>query len=116
MNTVAEAASIVERIGSPALRTMIDTSAASIAEAEPVADLVRRWLPTGLIAHVQLNDRNRRGPGEGKDRFAPVLGALKAGGYEGWLAMEPFIYEPDGPTCAARAIGYVSGILEALDA
>jgi hypothetical protein len=26
--------------------------------------------------------------------------------------MEPFIYEPDGPTCAARMIGYVSGLLE----
>jgi D-psicose/D-tagatose/L-ribulose 3-epimerase len=28
--------------------------------------------------------------------------------------MEPFDYIPDGPTCAARAIGYVAGILEAL--
>jgi D-psicose/D-tagatose/L-ribulose 3-epimerase len=26
--------------------------------------------------------------------------------------MEPFIYEPDGPTCAARMIGYVAGLLE----
>ena len=33
-------------------------------------------------------------------------------GYAGWVAMEPFIYEPDGPTCAARMIGYVSGLLE----
>ncbi len=34
--------------------------------------------------------------------------------YQGWLAMEPFNYRPDGPTCAARSIGYVSGLLEAL--
>ena len=26
--------------------------------------------------------------------------------------MEPFVYEPDGPTCAARMIGYVAGLLE----
>jgi D-psicose/D-tagatose/L-ribulose 3-epimerase len=26
--------------------------------------------------------------------------------------MEPFVYEPDGPTCAARMIGYVEGLLE----
>jgi hypothetical protein len=26
--------------------------------------------------------------------------------------MEPFIYEPDGPTCAARMIGYIAGLLE----
>jgi hypothetical protein len=28
-------------------------------------------------------------------------------------AVEPFVYEPDGPTCAARAIGYLQGLLEA---
>lgn len=113
VNTVAEAAAIVERVGSPHLRTMIDTSAAAQAEAEPVADVVTRWMPTGLIGHVQLNDRNRRGPGQGGDRFAPVIKALRATGYQGWLAMEPFDYVPDGPTCAARAIGYVQGVMEA---
>lgn len=113
VNTVAEAAAILHRIGHPALRTMIDTSAAAQSETEPVADLVARWLPTGLIAHVQLNDRNRRGPGEGEDRFAPVIAALRRGGYQGWLAMEPFVYLPDGPSCAARNIGYVQALLEA---
>lgn len=112
VNTVGEAAAIVQRIGSPGLRTMIDTSAAALSEAAPVADLVERWLPTGLVAHVQLNDRNRRGPGEGTDRFAPVIAALARGGYDGWLAMEPFEYVPDGPTCAARCIGYVQALLE----
>ncbi len=112
VNTVAEAAAIVRRIANPALRTMIDTSAAGLSEAEPVAELIARWLPSGLIAHVQLNDRNRRGPGQGEDRFAPILRALIRGGYDGWLAMEPFDYHPDGPCCAARAIGYVQALLE----
>lgn len=115
VNTLAEAAAIVRRIDSPGLRTMIDTSAAARMEPEPVADAVRRWVPTGLIGHVQLNDRNRRGPGQGADRFAPVLKALRATGYTGWVAMEPFDYIPDGPTCAARAIGYVQGLLETME-
>jgi hypothetical protein len=34
-------------------------------------------------------------------------------GYEGWIAMEPFQYKPDGAACAARAIGYVQGLMEA---
>ena len=38
-----------------------------------------------------------------------MLAALKRTGYDGWIAMEPFEYMPDGPTCAARSIGYVSG-------
>jgi D-psicose/D-tagatose/L-ribulose 3-epimerase len=114
INTVDEAAAIVRRIGSPAVRTMIDTCAAAAEERERVETVIERWMPTGLIAHVQLNDRNRRGPGQGKDAFAPVLAALKRSSYAGWVAMEPFEYVPDGRACAARAIGYVSGILEAL--
>jgi sugar phosphate isomerase/epimerase len=114
INTIAEAAGIVDAVGSPALRTMIDCSAAARMEPEPLASVVDRWLPTGRIAHVQVNDPNRRGPGEGEVAFAPVLAALVRNGYEGVVAVEPFKYVPDGQTCAARAIGYLRGILEAL--
>jgi D-psicose/D-tagatose/L-ribulose 3-epimerase len=114
VTTVAEAAAIVERVKSPALKTMIDTAAAAGGEAEPVAAVFERWLSSGLIAHVHFNDRNRRGPGQGDDAFAPVLAALKRHDYGGWIGLEPFEYIPDGPTCAARSIGYVAGILEAL--
>ncbi len=112
INTIAEASAVVQRIGNPAFKTMVDTSAAGRMEVEPLADVIRRWMPTGLMDHIQLNDRNRRGPGEGDDKFGPVLQALAETGYAGWVAMEPFIYEPDGPTCAARMIGYVAGLLE----
>lgn len=112
VNTIAEAREVVARIGNPAFRTMVDTLAASLMEPEPVADAIRRLMPSGLMAHIQLNDRNRRGPGQGDDRFAPVVRALRETGYDGWIAMEPFVYEPDGATCAARMIGYVAGLLE----
>jgi sugar phosphate isomerase/epimerase len=112
VNTLAEAEQMVRRIANPAFRTMVDTLAASLMEPEPVADAIRRWMPTGLMAHIQLNDRNKRGPGQGDDKFAPVIAALRETGYDGWVAMEPFVYEPDGPTCAARMIGYVAGLLE----
>ena len=72
-------------------------------------------MPTGLVAHVQLNDSQPPRPGPGRRRVrARARGASKRTGYTGWLAMEPFDYIPDGPTCAARSIGYVAGILEAL--
>lgn len=113
VNTLEEAAALVRRIAKPALKTMLDTSAAGLTETLPVADLVRKWMPTGLVAHVQFNDRNRRGPGEGEDKFAPVVRALRETGYKGWIAMEPFLYKPDGAATAARAIGYVQGLMEA---
>ncbi len=33
--------------------------------------------------------------------------------FSGFCAVEPFDYHPDGATSAARAIGYLRGILEA---
>ena len=113
VNTVEEAAAIVRAVGNRGLRTMVDCSAAGLSEAEPVADVLNKWLPSGLIAHIHFNDPNRRGPGEGELQFGPIIAALEAADYLGIAAIEPFIYEPDGPTCAARAIGYMRGVIEA---
>jgi sugar phosphate isomerase/epimerase len=69
-------------------------------------------MPTGHIAHVQLNDPNRRGPGQGDMQFGAILEALRTNNYTGELAIEPFEYLPDGPTCAAQSIGYLKGLFE----
>jgi D-psicose/D-tagatose/L-ribulose 3-epimerase len=114
IHTLQEAADIVRAIGCPALRTMLDCCAAARAEASPPAQLLEHWLPTGLVAHVQVNDSNLRGPGQGALRFGPVFAALHRHRYGGWVSVEPFEYRPDGPACAARAIGYVRGVLEGL--
>src|SRR5947207_2575792 len=50
----------------------------------------------------------------GEPRAAPLLASLKRHGYGGDIAVEPFDYVPDGPAAAARAIGYLRGILEGL--
>lgn len=112
--TVAEGAAIANRTGNPALRTMLDTCSAGNGESESVVALLERFVPTGVIAHVHFNDRNRRSPGQGSDRFGPVLAALRRTGYAGFAAVEPFDYLPDGPTSAARAIGYLRALEETL--
>jgi sugar phosphate isomerase/epimerase len=114
INTLAEAAKLVKAIGRKSVRTMLDCSAAGRTEKEPLPALIDKYLPRGLIAHVQVNDRNRRGPGQGEQRFAPLLAALVRHKYSGDIAVEPFDYVPDGPAAAARAIGYIRGILETL--
>ncbi|MDO9414306.1 MAG: sugar phosphate isomerase/epimerase family protein [Pseudolabrys sp.] len=114
INTIAEAADIVTAISNPALRTMLDCSSAGSTETESIPDAIKRWLPTGLIGHVHLNDPNRRGPGEGDLHFSPIFEALREQNYAGDYGIEPFVYVPDGPTCAARAIGYVRGAMEAV--
>ncbi|MEO5669503.1 MAG: sugar phosphate isomerase/epimerase family protein [Ramlibacter sp.] len=119
INTVAQAAHLVDDIGSPALKTMIDCSAAGQTEVHAVDALMAQWMPTGHIAHVQVNDPNRRGPGQGEMLFAPILETVQRmqtlGHYDGIVAVEPFDYVPDGPGCAAHSIGYLKGIMQGLD-
>lgn len=114
INTIAEAAKMVEQIGSLALRTMLDCNHASKMEGESLPQVIERWVGTGMIGHVQINDGNRRGPGQGSIEFAPIFAALATSGYLGDMSVEPMDYVPDGPGAAARSIGYVQGILEAL--
>lgn len=112
ITTIAEAAGIVAAIGLPALTAMIDTSAAWGGEAEAPEALIRRHMPEGLLGHVHFNESNRRGPGQGDHCFAPIVAALTATGYDGIVGIEPFDYHPDGGSSAARAIGYVRGLME----
>ena len=107
---------MVAEINCASVRTMLDCSSAGRMEKEPLPALVERYVPRGMIAHVQVNDRNRRGPGQGEQRFAPLFASLRKHRYPGDIAVEPFDYVPDGPGAAARAIGYIRGILEALEA
>jgi D-psicose/D-tagatose/L-ribulose 3-epimerase len=113
VNTIEEAVNIVRQIGSPSVKTMLDCSSAALTETESLPDLIGRWIPTGLIAHVHFNDPNRRGPGDGELDFGPILKALRKANYQGDAAIEPFIYEPDGPACAARGISYLRRLMDA---
>ena len=109
VNTVDEALAIIREIGSPALKTMVDCYATA-ANGEDVPGLLDRHLPSSEIVHVHFNDDDKRGPGEGSIDFAAVLAALRRHGCAGAAAVEPFVYLPDGPACAARAIGYLRGL------
>jgi D-psicose/D-tagatose/L-ribulose 3-epimerase len=119
-NTVEEAARMIEEIGLPSLRTMIDCSAAGQTETQPVHELMAQWMPRGVIGHIQVNDPNRRGPGQGEMDFGPILRVLAEmeaqGHFPGVVGVEPFDYVPDGPGCAARSIGYLRGVLQGLQA
>ena len=119
-NTVEECARMVDEIAEPALRTMIDCSAAGQTEKLPVHELMAQWMPRGVVGHVQVNDPNRRGPGQGALDFGPVLRALRdmeaQGHFPGIVGVEPFDYVPDGPGCAAHSIGFLRGVLQGLQA
>jgi sugar phosphate isomerase/epimerase len=101
LTTVEEAAALVARVDRPAFVTMIDTSSAGLGEADPVPEVIRRWVPTGLVGHIHLNDTNRGAPGTGENDFHAVLAALLDTGWTGALSVEPFVTVLDGQTTLA---------------
>ena len=107
--SVDEAVSIIETIGEASLSTMIDCYAAA-SNGEDIPALLDKWVPAGAVSHIHFNDDNKRGPGEGGTNFRAILDKLAALDYGGGCAVEPFVFEPDGPSCAARAIGYLRGL------
>lgn len=111
INSVAEAAALIDAIGVPSLKTMIDTKAALQAERQRVPDLLDDWLPTGKIAHLQLNDKDGAAPGMGPTDFGAIVAAIGRNGYAGTVAIEPFVYEPSRAAVAAYTIGYLRGLL-----
>lgn len=116
VRTVDEAIGVLDEIGSPGLATMLDASAAGQAESDPVAVVLDRGLAAGRIAHVQINAVNRKAPGQGPEFLIDLFRVMQNRGYDRTVAVEPFIYEPDGTGSAAFAAGYVRGLMEAVSA
>ena len=114
VHTVDEAIAVLDEIGSPGLATMLDASAAGQAEAEPVAAVLDRALAAGRIAHVQINAVNRMAPGQGPEFLIDIFRVLGSRGYQRTVAVEPFIYEPNGIGSAAFSAGYVRGAMESV--
>jgi len=112
INTVADAAALVDTLGVAGLKTMIDTKAALQEEQRPVPELLDAWLPTGAVGHIQLNDADGSAPGQGDTAFGPIVSALARNAYAGVVSVEPFNYKPSGAAVAARAIGYLRGLQE----
>lgn len=101
-----EAAAIVDLIDQPSFKTMLDCYAVA-ANGGDVVEELDLWLSRGRISHVHFNDDNMGGPGQGGIDFAGVLEALVRHGYDGESAIEPFVYRPDGPECAAASIAHI---------
>jgi sugar phosphate isomerase/epimerase len=85
VNTLADAVSIVDEVGSSAVSVIADTFHMSIEEAD-IGAAIRA--AGGHIEHVQLGDSDRLEPGHGHYDWPETLDALEAIGYDGWLAME----------------------------
>jgi D-psicose/D-tagatose/L-ribulose 3-epimerase len=101
VQSLAEAAAIVESIGSPAVQTMFDTHNA-IAETEPHAALIERYYHH--IRHIHVNELDGSHPGAGSYDFKPVMDTLLHLRYQGWVSVEAFDLAYGGEQIASESL------------
>jgi sugar phosphate isomerase/epimerase len=104
LNTAARGVELAEMVDSPQVRLHLDVKAMS-TESIPIPDILRA--SAKHLVHFHANDPNRRGPGMGDVDFVPILAALREIGYDGWISVEVFDYEPGPERLAKESIDYL---------
>lgn len=107
LNTAAEACRLIDRIGSPHVRLLLDVKAMS-SEADSIPEIIQA--SAGHLAHFHANDANLQGPGFGAVDFAPIFAALNRVGYAGWTSVEVFDYSPGIERLAKESITYMKSV------
>lgn len=103
LNTTAQAAAILDAVGSDNLYIQYDLYHAQRMEGE-LAATVQKYLPR--IAHVQLADNpGRNEPGTGEINYAFLFRHLDAIGYTGWIGCE---YKPK--TSTVEGLGWIKNL------
>jgi sugar phosphate isomerase/epimerase len=113
LNTAADAVRLIEMVGHPQCRLILDCKAMS-SETTPIPELIRRNI--GLLAHFHANDPNKLGPGMGELDFHPIFAALGEVDYRNWVSVEVFDYTPGVERLAKESIDYMQATLAEVSA
>ncbi len=105
INTVVEGMKMVRQIDHPSLKIHLDVKA-MCSESTPVPDIIRS-VNLDDIGHFHVNDANLYGPGMGDVDYGPIAEAIKDVGWNKWLSVEVFKYDPDPETIARKSIEYL---------
>ena len=108
VTTLDEAALLVDRIHSPAVRTMFDVHNA-IDEIEPHQVLIDRHFDK--IRHVHVNELDGRHCGTGAYDFRPIFETLARRGYTGWVSLEAFDFSYEPTTIANDSLRHLERVM-----
>ena len=109
ITTCAAAMKLIEMVDQPNFCLHQDVKAMLGAESEPIPALIEKY--TGRVGHFHVNDTNLLGPGMGETDFTPIFAALKKAGYDGWISVEVFDYEPGAEKIARECFDYMQNVL-----
>jgi sugar phosphate isomerase/epimerase len=102
VNTCAEACALIDRLNHAHLKLHQDVKAMLGGEKEPIPALIAKYAEKTV--HFHANDSNLLGPGMGETDFVPIIEALLASGYEGYVSVEVFDYSPGADVIARTSI------------
>jgi len=105
INTVAEGMRMVRQINHRHFKIHLDAKA-MCTEGKPVPEIIRSVTAVD-IGHFHVNDPNLYGPGMGQVNYEPIAEAINDIGYDHWLSVEVFKYDPDPETIARQSIKYL---------
>jgi sugar phosphate isomerase/epimerase len=111
MLTAKSAIHLAQIVDSPSCKLHLDVKAMS-TEAPPYETIIhdsREWL-----VHFHVNDPNLLGPGMGAVKYDTIMPALVEIGYQGWLSLEVFKYEPSPAEIGRQSIDYLRKIEAAI--
>jgi D-psicose/D-tagatose/L-ribulose 3-epimerase len=104
VQSLKEAAGIVEEIGSPAVQTMFDVHNA-VDETEPHPVLIERYFRH--IRHVHVNELDGSHCGAGNYDFRPIFETLRRLSYSGWVSLEAFDFSVGAERLAEESLRYL---------
>ena len=104
-----EAMGLVEAVDRPHFQMMVDVCSSAIERLD-IPAAVRKH--AGAIRHIHANDDNLYVPGSGGADYPPIIAALKEVGYDGYLSVEVFKFEPDPKTIARASAHFLNQMLE----
>ncbi|MBJ06173.1 MAG: D-tagatose 3-epimerase [Verrucomicrobiaceae bacterium] len=107
LNTAEETGALLDIVDHPNLQLHLDVKAMS-SEQKGLGEIVRA--NASRIAHYHANDPNLLGPGMGEVDHTPAARALHETGYEGWVSVEGFKYEPSPDEIARLSMEYLQRV------
>ncbi|MFT4241625.1 MAG: TIM barrel protein, partial [Acidovorax sp.] len=100
LNRQDEAHALLDAVQAPNVKVQMDLYHCQIVEGDVAAKL-RRYLPTGRVAHIQIAGvPERHEPDQGELHYPYLFGVIDALGYGGWVGCE---YRPAAGTTQGLA-------------
>ena len=103
INTLGEALDVVRAVDHPAVSTMFDFHNTA-DETEPLSVLVDAYYDH--VGHIQIQemDGTYLGTGDAVETFPAALRVFRDRGYDGWISLEVFDFEPGAELIATQSM------------